>query len=177
MEGVEGDAINPAFFWPGHWDSRDGKMLKALEKTHHQAEPLASTYLFDQVAALLGYDPGVRSGEQDASKAMSAAAGRVWSALGDRKLFNRTAVDELRAELAWLTESLAPLSHSAPVRGQARSNPGFPGPDEGTAYEAAYDTALAALESDRYFRLVAALQQFCSTPPVRKPRRRHLYRG
>jgi inorganic triphosphatase YgiF len=153
------------------------KMLKALEKTHHQAEPVASSFLFDQVAALLCYDPSVRSGEQDASHAMSAAAGRVWSALGDRKLFNRTAVDELRAELTWLTESLAPLSHSAPVQGEARSNPENTGPVQGTEYEAAYDRALAALESARYFRLVADLQRVCSTPPVRQPRRRHLYRG
>lgn len=152
-------------------------MLKALERTHHQAEPVASSFLFDQVAALLCYDPSVRSGEQDASNAMSAAAGRVWSVLGDRKLFNRTAVDELRAELAWLTESLAPLSHSAPVHEQTLRNFQHPHTVRGTAYEAAYDKALAALESDRYFRLVAELQQFCSTPPVRQPRRRHLYWG
>ena len=152
-------------------------MLKALEKTHHHAEPVASSFLFDQVAVLLCYDPSVRSGEQDASNAMSAAAGRVWSALGDRKLFNRTAVEELRAELAWLTESLDPLSHSAPVHEQPLRNLQHPHTVQGTAYEAAYDKALAALESDRYYRLVADLQQFCSTPPVRQPRRRHLYWG
>ncbi|WP_314195953.1 hypothetical protein [uncultured Arthrobacter sp.] len=141
-------------------------MLKVLERTHHQAEPAASSFLVDQVAALLCYDPSVRSGAQDASYAMSAAAGRVWSALGDRRLFHRTAVDELRAELAWLTWSLAPLSHLQ-----------HPHITQGTTYESAYDRALAALESDRYFRLVADLQQFCSAPPVRQPRRRHLYGG
>jgi hypothetical protein len=144
-------------------------MLKALEKTHHHAEPAAPSFLSDQVAALLCCDPSVRSGEQVASNAMSAAAGRVWSVLGDRKLFDRTAVDELRTELVWLTQALGPLSHSAPARERSQSN--------GTAYEAAYDTALSALESDRYFRLVADLQQFCSTPPVRQPRRRLLYMG
>jgi hypothetical protein len=141
-------------------------MLKALERTHHQAEPVASSFLVDQVAALLCYDPSVRSGAQDASDAMSAAAGRVWSALGDRRLFNRAAVEELRAELSWLTESLAPLSHLQ-----------HPHNTQGSAYQAACDRALAALESDRYFRLVADLQQFCSAPPVRQPRRRHLYGG
>lgn len=177
MESVEGDEIIGAFSGPGHRDSRDRKMLKALEKAHHQAEPVASSFLFDQVAALLCHDPSVRSGEKDASNAMSAAAGRVWSALGDRKLFNRTAVDELRAELTWLTESLAPLSHSAPVQEKALGNVQHPRTVQGTAYEAAYNRALAALESDRYFRLVADLQHFCSTPPVRQPRRGHLYRG
>ena len=152
-------------------------MLKVLEKTHHQAEPGASSFLVDQVAALLCYDPSVRSGAQDASYAMSAAAGRVWSALGDRRLFNRAAVDGLRAELAWLTESLAPLSRSAPAHDRTVPNLQQPHTTQGTAYEAAYDTALAALESDRYFRLVADLQQFCSAPPVRQPRRRHLYGG
>ena len=143
-------------------------MLKALDRIH-QTEPVAPSFLVDQVAALLCCDPSVRSGEQDASSAMSAAAGQVWSVLGDRRLFDRPAVDELRAELAWLTEALGPLSHSAPVRAGGQSNE--------PAYEAAYDTALSALESERYFRLVADLQQFCSTPPVRQPRRRHLYLG
>jgi hypothetical protein len=144
-------------------------MLKALERTNHQAEPVASSFLVDQVAALLRYDPSVRSGERDASSAMSAVAGRVWSVLGDRRLFDRTAVHELRAELAWLAEALTPLSHSAPVSQPAQSS--------GCAYEAAYDAALTALESDRYFRLVADLQQFCSTPPVRPQRRLHLLRS
>ena len=144
-------------------------MLKALDITRHQAEPLAPSLLADQVAALLCYDPSVRSGEQDASSAMSAAAGQVWSVLSDRRLFDRNAVDQLRTELTWLTDALLPLSHSAPAREQPQANE--------RSYEAAYDTALAALESDRYFRLVADLQQFCSTPPVRQPRRRHLYWG
>jgi hypothetical protein len=134
-------------------------MLNALEKTHHHAEPIASSFLCDQVAALLGYDPSVRSGEQDAASAMSAATGRVWSVLGDRKLFDRAAVDALRTELIWLAEALAPLSQPAP------------------AHEAAYGTALAALESERYFRLVSDLQEFCSAPPVRQPRRWHFYVG
>ncbi|MFC7849943.1 CHAD domain-containing protein [Arthrobacter sp. NPDC057388] len=149
-------------------------MLKALDRIHHQAEPAAASFLFDQVAALLCYDPSVRSGEQDASSAMSAAAGQVWSVLGDRKLFDRPAVDELRAELAWLTEALGPLSHSAPAHS---ASGGHSAPWNEPDYESAYDTALSALESERYFRLVADLQQFCSTPPVRQPRRRHLYMG
>ncbi|MDQ0618720.1 inorganic triphosphatase YgiF [Arthrobacter globiformis] len=152
-------------------------MLKALEKTSPQAEPVASSFLFDQVAALLCYDPSVRSGQQDASNAMSAAAGRVWSTLGDRKLFNRTESDRLRAELTWLAEALGPLSKSALVREQTPRNLHDRGTAQGSAYEAAYDTALAALESDRYFRLVADLQQFCSAPPLRQPRRWHLYMG
>lgn len=151
-------------------------MLKPLEKTNHRTEPVASSFLSDQVAALLYYDPAVRSGEQDASGAMSAAAGKVWSVLGERKLFDRTAVNKLRAELAWLNEALTPLSHSTPVHKQTPWSPQNPVSGQRTDYEAAYGTALTALESDRYFRLVADLQQFCSTPPVRRPRRRHLYR-
>jgi hypothetical protein len=152
-------------------------MLKALEEAHYQAEPVATSFLFDQVAALLCYDPGVRSGVQDASIAMSAAAGRVWSALGDRKLFNRTAVDALRAELVWLIESLAPLSHSAPEREKSPGNLQHPRTVQETAYVRADDRALAALESDRYFRLIADLQHLCSAPPLKQPRRRHLYWG
>lgn len=152
-------------------------MLKALEKTHQQAEPAASSVLLDQVAMLLCCDPIVRSGEQVASNAMSAAAWQVWSLLGDRRMFDRTAVDGIRAELTWLTESLGPLSRSINAQGSARGSaqPSTQGSAQGAAYEAAYDTALSALESDRYFRLVAGLQQFCSAPPVRQPRARHLY--
>ena len=142
-------------------------MLKLLEKTHHQAGPVTPSFLVDQVAALLCYDPSVRSGGQDASSAMSAAADQVSSVLADRRLFDRAEVDELRAELAWLSAALGPLSHVPPARKQ--TDPYEP------AYETAYDTALAALESERYFRLVAGLQKFCSAPPVRQPRRRHLY--
>ncbi|WP_395403530.1 CHAD domain-containing protein [Arthrobacter sp. UC242_113] len=152
-------------------------MLKALERTHQQAEPVASSFLFDEVAALLCYDPSVRSGEQAASWAMSAAAGRVWSILGDRKLFDRTEADRLRAEIAWLAEALGPLSESVHVREQTPRNLQNRGEARESAYEAAYDTALAALESDRYFRLVADLQQFCSAPPLRQTRRWHLYMG
>ncbi|MFP3462910.1 CHAD domain-containing protein [Arthrobacter globiformis] len=162
-------------------------MLKALEKTHHQDASVESSFLFDQVAALLRYDPSVRSGGQDASAAMSAAAGRVWSVLGDRRLYNRTAVDGLRAELTWLSESLAPLSRCASVHHPSRSNSqgaahGSAHEAHGSAYEAAYDRALAALESARYFRLVADLQQLCSGPPAAQPRRSlfyslNLYRG
>lgn len=142
-------------------------MLKLLEKTHQQAGAVTPSCLVDRVAALLCYDPSVRSGVQDASSAMSAAAGQVSSLLGDRRLFDRTEVDGFRAELAWLSAALGPLSHVPPVRGQTHSY--------GPAYEEAYDTALTALESERYFRLVAGLQQLCSAPPVRQPRRWHLY--
>ncbi|CAH0156450.1 hypothetical protein SRABI83_00843 [Arthrobacter sp. Bi83] len=151
----------------------------------HQFEPIPSSFLFDQVAALLRYDPAVRSGAQDASRAMTTAAHRVDSALGNhRRLFNKTAVKELRAELAWLTEAMTPLSHSTPAQEQARPNVQEPWPNETaqaygrrgtapeTAYVAAYNTALIALESDRYYRLIADLQLFCSAPPVRKARRR-----
>jgi inorganic triphosphatase YgiF len=152
-------------------------MLKALEKTSQQAEPVASSFLFDQVAALLCYDPSVRSGEQAASHAMSAAAGRVWSILGDRKLFDRTEADKLRAELTWLADALGPLTSSVLVREPTPRNVHERDEARESAYEAAYDTALAALESDRYFQLVADLQQFCSAPPLRQPRRWHLYLG
>ena len=177
MEGIEGDEVIWAFFRPGHRTSRDRKMLKALERTSQQAEPAASSFLFDQVAALLCYDPSVRSGEQYASDAMSAAVGRVWTILGDRKLFDRTEADKLRAELTWLAEALGPLSKTALVHEQTPRNVHDRGNAQGSAYEAAYDRALAALESDRYFRLVADLQQFCSAPPLRQPRRWHLYMG
>lgn len=152
-------------------------MLKSLEKTNHHAELAISSFLFDQVAALLRYDPCARSGEQDASSAMSAAAGRIWAMLGDRKLFDRAAVHKLRAELAWLTEALAPLSHSAPVHGRTPSSLQGPASGHETAYEAAYDIALAALESARYFRLVADLHQFCSSTPLARQARRKYRHG
>src|SRR6476619_4316184 len=105
-EDIEGDEIIWAFLRPGSSGQSGQKMLKALEKTRHHEEPVESSFLYDQVAALLCYDPSVRAGERNASSGMSAAAGRVWSVLGDRRLFDRTAVDGLRGELAWLSEAL-----------------------------------------------------------------------
>jgi hypothetical protein len=155
--------------------------------TKHQFEPVTSSLLFDQVAALLCYDPGVRSGAQDASRAMTAAAVRVRSVLGNhRRLFNKTAMKQLRSDLEWLTEAIGPLSYSTRVYEQTQPNiqepwqneaaqaSGRPGTAQGTAYLAAYNVALTALESDRYFRLVADLQLLCSTPPVKQAPRTRL---
>jgi hypothetical protein len=134
--------------WPEHGRSK----WKPLRK--HHVEPVASAFLLDEVSALLAYDPGVRSGAQDASRAMMAATGRVCLDLANhRRLLDAATVNRLLAELEWLTVALGPLSHFTPP--------------EGDGYAAAYTTALAALESDRYFRLVADLQLFCSAPPLK----------
>lgn len=148
-------------------------------RTHH-AEPDASCLLPDQVAALLSCDPGVRSGAQDASRAMMAAAGRVRSELANhRRLLDGITVKSVLAELEWLSEALAPLCHFTPVGPHADGpwvSEAFARPDagQGAAYAAAYTTALTALETDRYFRLVADLQLFCSVPPLRQARRARL---
>jgi hypothetical protein len=118
---------------------------------------------------------------------MTAAALQVHSVLGNhRRLFNKTAMKKLRSDLEWLTEAIGPLSDSTRVHERTQPNiqeprqnevapaSGRPGTAQGTAYLAAYDTALTALESDRYFRLVADLQLLCSTPPVKQARRTRL---
>lgn len=135
------------------WPDPRGSNWKPLRK--HHVEPVSSAFLLDEVAALLAYDPGVRSGAQDASRAMMAATGRVGLDLANhRRLLDATTVNKLLAELEWLTAALGPLSHFTPP--------------EGPEYAAAYTSALGALESDRYFRLVADLQLFCSAPPLKQ---------
>jgi len=146
----------------------------------HNVEPAASSFLVDQISALLSYDPGVRCGAQEASRAMMTAAGLVRSDLANhRRLLDGSTVKNLSAELEWLSAALGPLSHTAPVEpnvhgprvnesAQALARPDAP---QGAAYAAAYTTALTALETDRYFRLIAGLQLFCSAPPLRPARR------
>ena len=111
---------------------------------------------------------------------MMTAAGLVRSGLAKhRRLLDVTTVKNLSAELDWLSAALGPLSHAAPAKpnfhgprvnesAQALARPDAP---QGAAYAAAYTTALTALETDRYFRLIAGLQLFSSAPPLRPARR------
>ena len=135
----------------------------------------------EQLAELLAHDPGVRSGTPDAARNMRAAARRSRSILEiHRKCFRKSAVKRLRAELKWLAKSVGPLRHAAVGDEQARVPAqqlpmlnmlglGFASAENepGTTYENAYKSALAALESDRYFHLISEFQAFCADPPAK----------
>ena len=79
-----------------------------------------------------------------------------------------------------MVNAVGPLRHATMVDGPVHGpNHDLPmlnalglsfGPAENTqraGYDAAYGKALAALESDRYFRLISGLQAFCAAPPAR----------
>lgn len=143
-----------------------------------------TSFLMEQLAALLAHDPGVRSGTQEAARKMRAAARCSRSILEiHRKCFRKSAVKRLRAELKWLAKSVGPLRHATVGDEQARVPAqqlpmlnmlnmlglGFASVENepGNAYENAYKSALAALESDRYFHLISELQSFCADPPAK----------
>lgn len=130
--------------------------------------------LAEQLAELLAQDPGVRAGSPEAARTMRAAARRSRKALHDhRKLFTKTAVKSLRSELEWVIHALGPLRHAArtdvlahrpdlPLVNGTGLDFGAADSSHGAGYDMAYGTALAALESDRYFTLISELQTFCS---------------
>lgn len=140
-----------------------------------------TSFLAEQLAILLSHDPEVRSGTPDAARKMRLAARRSRSILEiHRKSFRKTAVKRLRAELRWLAKSVGPLRHTTvgdeEARVLAQQLPmlnmlglGFASAENerGNAYANAYKSALAALESDRYFLLVSELQAFCADPPAK----------
>lgn len=152
-------------------DSKDDNAIRKLLDADGVAALLA-----EQLAELLTQDPGVRAGSPDAARKMRAAARRSRVALHDhRKLFTKAAVKSLRSELEWVIHVLGPLRHAsrmdASTRGPDQDLPlaNAPGLDCGAAvsshgaeYDVAYGTALAALESERYFALISELQTFCS---------------
>ena len=137
-------------------------------------------YVRDQVAAIWRYDPLVRRDEPDAVHQMRVATRRARSALqAFGSIIDREATRPLCAELKWLAAALGPARDGevllarltaeltaippalvvGPV--QARITGCF---TAGLAQAA--QTALAALDGQRYLRLLDALDALLADPPL-----------
>ncbi|TFD50515.1 CHAD domain-containing protein [Cryobacterium frigoriphilum] len=147
-------------------------------------------YLQEQVQVLREQDPRVRENAPDAVHKMRTATRRLRSALASyRALLNPATADQLRGELRWLAGVLG-IARDAEVlherlRGEVTDEaaalgiePSINAIDEllGSDVHTAQLTVLDVLQSDRYFQLVAALEQLLANPPLsadaRQPARR-----
>lgn len=141
-------------------------------------------YVQEQVDALKAHDTGVRADRPDAVHQMRVASRRLRSALRTfRHLFDHTRTDPLRAELRWLGAVLGDVRDTevlhARLREQlaARGDPARPVAERvdrelGARYAQAHRSALRALDGERYFRLLDALDALVTSPPLTDAARR-----
>jgi CHAD domain-containing protein len=147
-------------------------------------------YLAEQLDELRRHDPGVRANQPDSIHQMRVATRRLRSLLRTgRSLFDDRAAEDVRNELRWLSRVLGAARDPGVVHGRLKellaSEP--EGLVHGPAAErinqeldataaAGLEGALAALDSERYTRLLASLKELFAAPPLsdkasRPPRR------
>ena len=141
---------------------------------------VAVAYVDACITELLTHDAGVRRAEDEALHDLRSTVRRIRSALAIyRPLFKKKAVAGLQDELRWIgrvlgkprdaevmrtriLEDLSGLADDPPAvaaRGRVEQ-------ELGARYDAGYRSALAALDSPRYFRLLNALEAFRDHPPA-----------
>ncbi|MGY1810103.1 CHAD domain-containing protein [Blastococcus sp. SYSU D00669] len=132
-----------------------------------------------QVAQVRAQDLPVRLDVPDSVHKMRVATRRLRSALSTFKpLFDPAVVGPLRDELKWLAGELGAARDAEVMRDRVREAVDDRGAGTGAAlaeldaaYRAAHDRVLAALDSDRYHRILVTLQELVDRPPLRKPAR------
>ncbi len=164
--------------WPAELSPRSGKPRKK-----GPAADVVTAYLGARIEDYIAHDPGVRLGTPDSVHKMRSATRRARSVLATyRKLFDRSAVRELQAELKWLGQSLGPARDAEVMLERLRQHL-LQLPEEqrsGTlnqmielelvaAHNAGYRNVLETLQTGRYFRLLGSLEEFRDHPPA-KPR-------
>ncbi|MGY3316908.1 CYTH and CHAD domain-containing protein [Arthrobacter sp. TE12232] len=149
-------------------------------RRHGPASDVLLLYLAQQVQALKEHDPGVRTDEPDAVHQLRVAARRLRSALASfRKLMDATTPRFLRAELQWLAGAVGEARDTEVMRARLKdlmsAEPAelLMGPvaqqieeNLGATYHQAHAAGLAALDSDRYFRLLDSLDALIAGPPL-----------
>lgn len=164
--------------WPAELSPRSGKPRKK-----GPAADVVTAYLGARIEDFIAHDPGVRLGTPDSVHKMRSATRRTRSVLATyRKLFNRSAVRELQAELKWLGQSLGPARDAEVMLERLRQHL-LELPEEQRSgslnqmielelvatHNAGYRNVLKTLQTDRYFRLLGSLEDFRDHPPA-KPR-------
>ena len=144
------------------------------------AGALTVAYLQEQVDQLVRADRGARSDDPHAVHAMRVATRRLRSTLATyRPLVDRQRTDPLREELKWLGQVLggsrdAEVLHRR-MRALIAAQPKDPVLDQvgdridqelGDRREVAVADLRAALEGERYFRLLDALDDLFAHPPL-----------
>jgi CHAD domain-containing protein len=144
------------------------------------------TFLATQVETLIRLDPAVRADQYDAVHQMRVACRRMRSALSVyRDLVDQARGKALRGELSWLggllgaardTEVIRDLlldlvgdEPRALIRGPVRRRISTEFRDQ---YRTHRETVLTALDSERYFALVDALESLLVEAPLTRPAHR-----
>ena len=136
--------------------------------------------MYEQVEALKTHDPGVRQDAPDAVHQFRVAARRMRSVLASfRKLTDKATARLLREELQWLAGTVGEARDLEVMRAHLNEELDAEPSDLvmghakqhlddtlGGAYEAALAEGRAALDSERYFRLLDALDGFLVSPPL-----------
>ncbi|WP_426998131.1 CHAD domain-containing protein [Pseudarthrobacter sp. N5] len=151
------------------------------------ASAVLLAYLHAQVQTLKTHDPGVRGDLPDAVHQLRVAARSMRSALATyRKLTDSEVARDLREELKWLAGAVGAARDTEVILQRLKdvisAEPAelLMGPVQqwieehlGARHHDARAAGLAALASDRYFRLLDALDSFVTDPPLsdlaRKP--------
>jgi CHAD domain-containing protein len=135
------------------------------------------SYLEQQLSELRRHAPGVREGEAESVHQMRVAARRLRSLLASsRKLFSTGEADDVRSELRWLSVALGAARDPRVVQGRLRELLAAE-PREFTNLvpaqlidaeldaeaAAGHQGVLAALDSERYARLVTSLESLLTT--------------
>jgi CHAD domain-containing protein len=162
--------------WPAELSHRTPKPLKK-----GPALDVVTAYLDARIGDFIAHDPGVRMGTPDSVHKMRSATRRARSALATyRKLFNRSAVRELQAELKWLGQTLGPARDAEVMLERLRQHV-LELPEEQrsgllaqmieqelvAAHNAGYRNVLETIRTDRYFRLLGSLEDFRDHPPAK----------
>ncbi|WAH98109.1 CYTH and CHAD domain-containing protein [Arthrobacter sp. MMS18-M83] len=151
------------------------------------ASAVLMAYMHALLQALKTHDPGVREDLPDAVHQLRVAARSMRSALATYgKLTDLTVARSLREELKWLAGAVGAARDTEVILQRLRDMIGaeptelLVGPVQqrieehlGARHHDARAAGLAALDSDRYFRLLDSLDSFVTNPPLsdraRKP--------
>lgn len=144
------------------------------------AAAVVTVYVAEQLRQLFAGDAAVRLEEPEAVHDMRSATRRIRSVLAAyRKLYRAGPVRRLRDELGWLGHLLGQPRDAEVLLGRLRGHLDELPPGDGTdaarerverkagaAFDAGYRRLQEALQSERYFRLLDNLEDFCRQPPV-----------
>lgn len=142
---------------------------------------LLVAHLTEHIAKLHAQDAGVRTGRAESVHRLRIAARRLRSALTTfAPLLDRAVTDPVREELRWLGESLGQARDAQVLRehltGLLSDEPAelvigsvATRIDDqlSVAYQTGRKRALDALDSERYLRMLDALDELVETPPLR----------
>lgn len=160
--------------------ARNPAVDKKVGKGKPTVQQLLTAQLAQHQARLLDQDAGVRADHPEAVHRVRIAARRLRSVLTTfRPVLESSATDPVREELRWLGERFAQARDAQVLREHLHtvlaSEPvelvigpvGARLDDElSAAYTTGRDAATSALDSDRYMRLLDAIDELIASPPL-----------